>query len=100
MEISDGRVITASGDDLTDQLMQGVREAVSLLKDQQAEGAVLMERSPSCGSELIYDGSFTSRLVPGKGVFARELEKAEIPFVSKEILQGCVNEEVALKSNM
>lgn len=32
--------------------------------------AVLKEKSPSCGSSLIYDGSFTGTLRPGVGVTA------------------------------
>ena len=35
-----------------------------------AEAAVLKERSPSCGSGEIYDGTFTGTLTPGDGVTA------------------------------
>ena len=37
--------------------------------------AVLQERSPSCGSGSVYDGTFTGRLIPGRGVAAALLEE-------------------------
>ena len=40
--------------------------------------ALLKERSPSCGSGAIYDGSFTGALVPGDGVAAESLKAAGI----------------------
>ena len=40
--------------------------------------ALLKERSPSCGSGEIYDGSFRGRLVPGYGTAAELLREAGI----------------------
>ncbi|MFI6760889.1 DUF523 domain-containing protein [Micromonospora sp. NPDC050417] len=41
--------------------------------------AVLVDGSPTCGSSVIYDGSFTGRTVPGRGVAAEELLRHGIP---------------------
>ena len=40
--------------------------------------ALLKEKSPSCGSGLIYDGSFTGQLIPGQGMTAQLLQAAGI----------------------
>ena len=49
--------------------------------------AVLQPRSPSCGVDTVYDGTFTGKLVPGDGVFVQLLRKREIPAVAADKLQ-------------
>lgn len=41
--------------------------------------AILVDGSPTCGSSVIYDGSFTGRTVPGRGVATEELLRHGIP---------------------
>ena len=36
--------------------------------------ALLKEKSPSCGSGVIYDGTFTGRLIAGDGLAAERLK--------------------------
>ena len=45
-------------------------EALRLCRLFGCQAAVLKERSPSCGSGEIYDGSFSRALIPGDGVTA------------------------------
>ena len=54
-------------------------EAQRLLDFFHAEGAVLKERSPSCGKGVIYDGSFSGALTEGDGVFAQLLRERGVP---------------------
>lgn len=72
-ERSGGRVITRDGDDVTDAYERGAEEAVRLAKLYGCRYAVLKERSPSCGSGTIYDGTFTGTRIPGDGVTAARL---------------------------
>lgn len=44
-----------------------------------AEAALLKERSPSCGSGMVYDGTFTGVLTAGEGVTAELLRAQGIP---------------------
>ena len=69
------RVVSRQGRDVTAEYRRGAEEALRLLDFFHAEGAVLKERSPSCGKGVIYDGSFSGKLIPGEGVTARLLRE-------------------------
>lgn len=72
------RVQGKNGEDVTAQYEKGAREALRLAQLYHCRGAVLKERSPSCGSGQIYDGSHTRTLVSGDGVTAELLKAHEI----------------------
>lgn len=70
------RVVSKEGKDVTAEFELGARKSleVALKASEKAgepiEAAILMSRSPSCGCGLIYDGTFSGTLVPGRGVTA------------------------------
>lgn len=66
-------VFTKDGRDVTAEYQRGAEEALRLAQLFCCEAAVLKERSPSCGSGTIYDGSFSSTLCEGYGVCAQIL---------------------------
>jgi uncharacterized protein YbbK (DUF523 family) len=72
------KVININGQDVTDAFLTGARESLRLARESGAEYAVLKARSPSCGRKMIYDGSFSSRLIEGQGVTAALLEQSGI----------------------
>lgn len=63
------------GVDVTDNFMRGAKEALRIAKLYDCKVAVLKERSPSCGSGQIYDGSFQGVLTNGDGVTAELLKQ-------------------------
>ena len=67
------KVITQAGSDVTKAFEEGARIALEKARRTGCTTALLMERSPSCGLGMIYDGSFSSQLIPGNGVFAQLL---------------------------
>lgn len=73
------RVINRAGDDVTAQYRAGAEEALRLCRLLRCDAAILKERSPSCGSSGIYDGTFSGVLVDGRGVAAQLLEEEGIP---------------------
>ena len=75
-ERREGRVVNRDGADVTDAFGRGATQACRIAALYGAELALLKARSPSCGRGMIYDGSFTGRLVPGDGVAARALMDA------------------------
>lgn len=70
-----GRIFTKSGEEVTYEYYKGAQEILRLSQFFHCPGAVLKERSPSCGYGKIYDGSFRGKLVDGKGVAAKLLSE-------------------------
>ena len=69
------RVVSNQGRDVTAQYQKGAETALWLARRYDCKAALLKEKSPSCGSGQIYDGSFTGTLVPGDGVAAQLLKE-------------------------
>lgn len=74
-EQRDGGVYSLSGRDVTAQYRKGAEVALSLIKRFDCAAALLKERSPSCGSGEIYDGTFTDKLIYGYGVAAEAIRE-------------------------
>lgn len=68
------RVVSRSGRDVTEYYERGALETLRLAKLYHCRYAVLKERSPSCGSGEIYDGTFSGVRIPGDGVTAALLQ--------------------------
>lgn len=62
------RVQTSSGEDVTQAFVTGALLSLELTRAHGIKIAILKAKSPSCGSDYIYDGTFENRLVPGIGV--------------------------------
>ena len=77
-ERKDGGVFTENGGDVTGQYCRGAEEALRLARLYGCKYAILKERSPSCGSGQIYDGSFSHTLISGDGVTAQLLKESGI----------------------
>lgn len=71
------RVVNTEGCDVTEAFERGAR--ICAERAAGCDLAVLQPRSPSCGVHQVYDGTFSGRLVPGEGVFARVLRLQGIP---------------------
>ena len=67
------RVQTEDGRDVTQEYHRGAEEVLALARRLDCKVALLKERSPSCGTGEIYDGSFTHTLTAGDGVTAELL---------------------------
>ena len=71
-------VVMKSGIDVTEQYRRGAEQALHLARVFGCKKAVLKERSPSCGSGTIYDGTFSGGLTAGDGVTAALLREKGI----------------------
>ena len=80
---SRGRVMTQAGADVTDGFVRGARLALDAARAQNVRLAVLKDGSPSCASDLIYDGSFSGRKRAGRGVTTALLERHGIRVFSE-----------------
>lgn len=84
---ADGRVVNREGTDVTAQYQRGAELALKTAQKHGCELAILKERSPSCGSREIYDGTFSRRLVPGEGVTVQRLRQAGIPVLGESQME-------------
>lgn len=71
---SDGRVINAHGEDVTEAFKRGAAITAQKAKAEHAVAVILKDRSPSCGVNAVYDGAFCGRLIEGMGVTAALLK--------------------------
>lgn len=67
-EIQGNRVVTYDGLDVTDKFVTGAEKALALCQHHKIRFALLKEYSPSCGSQMIYDGSFSENKIIGQGI--------------------------------
>jgi uncharacterized protein YbbK (DUF523 family) len=80
------RVVTNEGVDVTQAYVRGAHIALEAARRGGAATAILKARSPSCGKDRVYDGTFTRSLVSGQGVTAALLEANGIEVISDEEL--------------
>jgi len=85
-DVLDGRarVVTSDEVDVTDEYVRGAQMGLELVKHYGIKTAVLKAFSPSCGSQKIYDGTFTLTLKPGQGVLAALLARNGVTVYSNE----------------
>ena len=76
--LNNGRVAVicpecAGGLDVTAQYVSGAKAALALVQKHGIRVAILKSRSPSCGRDQVYDGTFAGKLIEGRGVTAELL---------------------------
>ena len=72
-EIVDGVVTDKQGENKDKEFRSGAQKCLKKAIAENVDLVILQSRSPSCGVKQIYDGSFSGRLIDGKGVFAKLL---------------------------
>ncbi len=69
------QIINQDEIDVTDAYLLGAKKALDFFIEHNVRVAVLKYRSPSCGNDGIYDGTFSHVLIDGQGVFAKKCEE-------------------------
>ena len=80
------QVITRDGRDVTREYRKGAEIALEQALQEDVLCAVLKEKSPSCGSSRVYDGTFEGTLIEGQGLTTEMLREAGIRVYSEEEL--------------
>ena len=84
------RVLLNDGTDVTESFCEGARHVMTEVSNAGgAPLAVLKAKSPSCGVNLIYDGSYTGSLTRGSGVFAEYLEQEGTCMATENTVRIC-----------
>ena len=84
IEIVNGVVMDRNGNNVDDAIRGAVAQAMEMLKKEEIQCAILQSRSPTCGVNQIYDGSFSRKRITGSGVFAQALKDAGYSVIDVE----------------
>lgn len=76
IEIVNGVVTDRMGNNVDKKIRGAVEQLVASLPREEIAYAVLQSRSPTCGVNQIYDGTFSGTKITGSGVFAQALHNA------------------------
>ncbi|MFK5881385.1 MAG: DUF523 domain-containing protein [Sulfurospirillum sp.] len=89
VEIKDAKAINKNGVDKTKEFEKGAQKAFGKVKLFDIKMAIMKSKSPSCGRDFIYDGSFTKKLIEGDGVSVKLLKMGGIRiFTENEITEA------------
>lgn len=80
------KVVTKDNRNVTEEYSRGASEVLKLAKKLNIKKAILKSRSPSCGKDKIYDGTFSHTLTNLDGVTAELLRKNGIEVLNEEDL--------------
>lgn len=83
-ELVGGVVMSIDGENVDKEYRHAVELAMREIGNVDIDLVILQSRSPTCGVNQIYDGSFTGRLIKGQGLFAQALIKAGYKVVDAE----------------
>ena len=72
--------------DVTRKFKQGAQESLKIAQIYNCKEAILKEGSPSCGSNYIYDGTFSGKKIDGVGVTTALLRNNGIKVMSEKEL--------------
>jgi len=87
LDVIEGRakVVNMAGVDVTSNFLKGAYDTLKIAQAIGAKEAFLTEKSPSCSCSIIFDGTFTTRLIQGDGVTTALLKKNSIRVQAKKI---------------
>ena len=85
-ELRGGVVYDQTGKNVDAEYREGVRRSLEQIAGENIDLAILQSRSPTCGVNQIYDGTFTGTLIAGRGLFAEALIQRKIRVLDAEDL--------------
>ena len=91
VELRNGKAVSRTGKDVTEPFRKGAQETLRLAKLFGCGYAVLKSRSPSCGSGIIYDGTFSGAQTQGDGVTAALLRRSGVIILNEETAETELN---------
>lgn len=86
IEIVDGVLMDRNGNNVDGAMRQAIAAILSEIKDEEICCAVLKSRSPTCGVNQVYDGTFSGKLISGSGLFAQALKDEGYQVIDSEEL--------------
>lgn len=84
VEIVDGVIRDRDGNSYDEVLRAAVAEVLDQIRPLDIDCAVLQSRSPTCGVNQIYDGTFSGTRIEGSGVLAQALKEGGYRVIDAE----------------
>ena len=78
------KVVSSKGRDVTYQYEKGAELAYNICMYLGIKTAILKKHSPSCGSNEIYDGTFSHKIINRDGVTAELLKRKGINVITED----------------
>lgn len=91
-EISGNKVINNKMKDVTFEYNKGAEIALKLAIKNNCKKALLKEKSPSCGVNYIYDGTFSGNIICGMGITTKLLVSNNIDVYSENEIELLLND--------
>lgn len=83
-EIQNEKVISAKNEERTEEFQFGAKQVLDIAIKNKCTLAILKDKSPSCGVNFIYDGSFSGTLIEGMGFTASILKENGFKVISEK----------------
>lgn len=83
-ELINGFAYSKSGKDVNNNHTNGAAKVMNIVNYLHIKKAILMDRSPSCGVNQIYNGYFVNKLKDGEGITTRTLRNAGVECLTIE----------------
>jgi len=83
-------VFNQNGEEITAAFTKGAEKTLRTAVENSVKAAILKERSPSCGVHFIYDGSFSKKIIAGKGITTKLLVDSGIAVFSEDEISECI----------
>ena len=84
IEIVDGVLMDRDGKNVDAAMRKAVARVLEQIRQEEIRCAILQSRSPTCGVNQVYDGSFSGKLISGAGIFAQALKEAGYRVIDAE----------------
>ena len=90
IEIVDGVLMDRDGNNVDAAMREAVAKVMEMIRKEDIQCAVLQSRSPTCGVNQVYDGTFSGKLISGSGVLAQALKDAGYQVIDAEDIKAGV----------
>lgn len=91
IEIKNNEVIDKDNNNYTTLIKKKIASIINLCKENDVKYALLKEKSPTCGSHFIYNGTFSRKLIQGSGLLVSELKKLHIQIFNEDEVLKLLN---------
>lgn len=76
------KIINNLGEDVTKEFYAGANAVIKIVKNQNIKKAILKDRSPSCGLDEIYDGTFQHKIIQRDGILVEMLKNIGVEVIN------------------